>query len=467
MNSISKDFENSYIHQLAHIESMLSRDKLKMLKLINKKIKATWQKATNIDDIYDFEIGAIKFEDFEWELLSNTQLKSIFESKYKSCYLYMMEKDFSKLLRGPLPYYYLVCAKSKISPTKNQDAVDWINNLTEFLKILNLSLSSINETNDENKKFYLAICDHLRLLLILMLNLTISKRYNGENYFYNLSSKDTEIFNLSTYLFDLHTLINNVLFKNKLELDKLSTLINNSINFCFTITKDLLLLDEHIIKQAFKIHRELDCYIENYMAVKHCLKQFNKSLNNFTYVGIMNGGIELPYILANLTNSSLNKISFINLNNNSLYISRHNSMPTLPKMPQIEFNNYILLDDNALTGQTLQNTYNFLKLSNNTVNIFLVRHPNINRVEQSKVYKRIINLDSYKRLIFGMVFDSPFSRLKPNTNWGNEYLDELGIFTKTGDAFLKCLYKNGLFKPNTEVSYIKGVLENGIWIEEK
>ena len=139
----------------------------------------------------------------------------------------------------------------------------------------------------------------------------------------------------------------------------------------------------------------------------------------------------------------------------------------MPQIDNLEFSDYILLDDNALTGQTLQNSYNFLKRQDNDVNIFLVRHPNINRIEQSKIYGHCLNLDNYNKSVFGMVFDSPFSRLKANTNWGNEFLDELGVFTKTGDAFLKCLYKNGLFKQNTEVSYIKGVLKEGIWIEKK
>ncbi|MGN1222586.1 MAG: hypothetical protein ACI4T1_00425 [Christensenellales bacterium] len=467
MDNISKQFDNNYIHKLAQIEASLNADKREIINKINQIIEMSWKKAKNINDVYDFEIGAIKFEDYEWELLKNTKLKSVFESTYKGSYMYIMEKDFSKLLRGPLAYYYLVCSKNKSEPTKAKDATYWINNLTSFIKLLNETLPSIKTINDENKKFYLAICDHLRLLLILMLNLSISKINCGKNYFYNLPNKNDEMLNFSNYLINLHKLMNNTLFKNKIEINKLSNLINNVLNDCTYSTINLHLLDESIVRQAFKIHRELDCYIENYMAIMHCLIQFNKPINNYKFVGIMNGGIELPYILANLTNNSIDKISFINLNNNALYVARHNSKPDLPQVENINLNNYILLDDNALTGQTIQDAYNFLKREQNDVNIFLVRHPNINRIEQSKIYGHTINLDKYKKLIFGMAFDSPFSRLKPNTNWGNEYLDELEVFTKTGDAFLKCLYKNGLFKQNTEVSNIKGALKSSIWKESK
>lgn len=69
-------------------------------------------------------------------------------------------------------------------------------------------------------------------------------------------------------------------------------------------------------------------------------------------------------------------------------------------------------------------------------------------------------MDELNKKAYGMTFDSPYTKIKQNTNYGNEYLDELGIFTLTGDLFLKLLYKNGHFFPNTEVSTIKGVLND-------
>jgi len=466
--NLTSTYNTEYVRQLAEIEKFLNRDKKLLLKKYNNKIKKNWKNLSSIEDIFDLTIGCVKFYDYEWQLAENLKFKQIFESKYNNSYLYMTEDDNHKLLRGPWAYYYMVCAKDKFKPLQRGDVLNWLNNLSEFIKELNNNLGELSKISDENRKFYLAICDHVRLALTLMLNFELAKKNGGKNYIYKISNDDFAICKYSNLFTKIHSLILQTLFEKSFNINDLNLLINELIDMISISISQIETIDMTILYQSFKIHRELDCFIENYFGIKYFIQTFKKKLNDYNFVGIMNGGIELPYIIANIIGAPLDKIYFINLNNNKLYLERHTDIDANQVVDNrsIKTDNYILLDDNALTGRTIEKASNFLS-NNNTVYTALIRHPNINRVEQSKVYNRTLNLSLFKEKYYGMLFDSPFSKLKADTNWGNEYLDEFGTFTKSGEAFLRCLYRNQMFKVNSEVSQLKGFVEEGIWKEQK
>ena len=466
--SLTSTYDVGYVLQLAEIEKFLNCDKKSLLKKYNCKIKKIWENCSSLDDIFDFTIGCVKFYDYEWELANNLKFKQIFENKYTASYLYITEDDNHKLLRGPWAYYYLVCAKDKFKPLQREDVLNWLNNLTEFIKELNSNINELNKVSDENRKFYLAICDHVRLAITLILNFELAKKNGGKNYFYQISTEDVVICKYSNLFTKLHSLILETLFERNFSINDLQLLINELIDLISISINQIETIDMAILYQSFKIHRELDCFIENYLGVKYFIQTFKKNLKCYRFVGIMNGGIELPYIISEIIGTSLDRVSFINLNNNKLYLERHTEIDNNQVIDnrKIKDDNYILLDDNALTGRTIEKATKFLS-NNNKVYTALIRHPNINRIEQSKIYNRTLNLNLFNDRYFGMLFDSPFSRLKENTNWGNEYLDEFGTFTKSGEAFLRCLYRNQMFKENSEVSQLKGFLEEGIWKEQK
>jgi len=464
--SLTNAFNVDYVSQLAKVERFLNKDKKSLLKKYNNKIKKIWQNCSNIEDIFDFTIGCVKFDDYDWELVENLKFKQIFASKYNKSYLYMSEDDNHKLLRGPWAYYYMICAKDKFKPLKRDDVLNWLNNLSDFIKELNNNLAELTKISDENRKFYLAVCDHVRLVITLMLNFEIAKKNEGKNYIYQISSDDYKICKYSNLFIKIHSLILQTLFEKSFNINDLHLLINELLDLISTSINLIEIIDMTILYQSFKIHRELDCFIENYLGIKYFTQTFKKKFNDYNFVGIMNGGIELPYIISNIVGASLDKICFLNLNNNKLYLERHTDIDgnQVVDNRRIKTDNYILLDDNALTGRTIEKASKFLT-NNNEVYTALIRHPNINRIEQSKIYDRTLNLNLFNNKYFGMLFDSPFSKLKENTNWGNEYLDEFGTFTKTGEAFLKCLYRNQMFKENSEVAQLKGFLEDGIWKE--
>jgi hypothetical protein len=51
----------------------------------------------------------------------------------------------------------------------------------------------------------------------------------------------------------------------------------------------------------------------------------------------------------------------------------------------------------------------------------------------------------------GMFNRSPYSKIKERTNYGGEFLYELGVFTISGFKLVEYLYKNGLFEKGSEV----------------
>ena len=464
--TLTNVFNADYVSQLAEVEKFLNKDKKTLLKKYNNKIKKIWQNCSNIEDIFDFTIGCVKFCDYDWELVENLKFKQIFSTKYNNSYLYMTEDDNHKLLRGPWAYYYMICAKDKFKPLKRDDVLNWLNNLSDFINELNNNLEELTKISDENRRFYLAVCDHVRLAITLMLNFELAKKNKGKNYIYQISSDDFEICKYSNLFIKIHSLILQTLFKKSYNINDLHLLINELLDLINVSISQIKIIDITILYQSFKIHRELDCFIENYLGIKYFIQTFKNKLNDYKFVGIMNGGIELPYIISNIVGAPLDKICFLNLNNNKLYLERHLDVDVNQVVDnrRIKTDNYILLDDNALTGRTIEKASKFLT-NNNEVYTALIRHPNINRIEQSKIYNKTLNLNLFNEKYYGMLFDSPFSKLKENTNWGNEYLDEFGTFTKSGEAFLKCLYRNKMFKENSEVAQLKGFLEKGIWKE--
>ena len=117
--------------------------------------------------------------------------------------------------------------------------------------------------------------------------------------------------------------------------------------------------------------------------------------------------------------------------------------------------NYILLDDNLLTGKTMQLAIStFYDIGINVEKIAVVRYPGVNRVSQMFLPNHgAIDYRCFFDFIEGLYFPSPYS-------WRDSYStdiyeDSLGIFDLNRRKILECLVKNGDFSKNSEVLYIK------------
>ena len=88
-----------------------------------------------------------------------------------------------------------------------------------------------------------------------------------------------------------------------------------------------------------------------------------------------------------------------------------NNYGGLSKIGEIDTNNIVLLDDNILTGKTMQLSINSLyDIGINTSNISIVRYPSINRVEQMFMEKHgAVDFNLFFDYVTGLCFCSPYS----------------------------------------------------------
>ena len=93
------------------------------------------------------------------------------------------------------------------------------------------------------------------------------------------------------------------------------------------------------------------------------------------------------------------------------------------------------------------------------MNIIAIRHPNINRLPQIEHFKTAMNLKMIDRMFYGFVTDTPYSKIKSNTNHNNMFVNELNIFSIMTEVFLKALYKNNSFIKDSQVDIFAGYSE--------
>ena len=220
------------------------------------------------------------------------------------------------------------------------------------------------------------------------------------------------------------------------------------------IYSNVLKLNDKVINtKCFTLHREADSFIENSITMKYVADIILNKLDDvsaLTLCGVLSGALELTFMLRSYVMGQC-KVVFISmpcdyLNRQEMNFSR--CSPQIDDGPK-----YIVIDDNVMTGKTLEYVYAYLsdKLSAKIEYFALLRHPDINRIPQMVAYKKAVDLDFLKKYCLGYLNESPYSKIKMDTNLGGEFLDELGVFTLTGDYFLRFLYKNALFSRNSEV----------------
>ena len=124
-------------------------------------------------------------------------------------------------------------------------------------------------------------------------------------------------------------------------------------------------------------------------------------------------------------------------------------------------NDTYLIDDNMMSGVTMQFAYNQLYLNgiNNIKGIFVVRHPNINRIAQLEYFDTALNLNLVDNYIDGMLTDTPYTKIKRGTNYNSMFVNELNIFSIMTEIFLKALYCNNSFIKDSQVDIFLGYSE--------
>lgn len=453
--------EKEYLNKLAK----LLEDKQKCERQVYRKIELLIEKkwgGVNSRDIFEPITGGVKILDWEWEL-DQSNYKKMFSITERHSLCYAMDLEDSKLLRGPLVYYYIVCNKAKKGDLKKNQINNYKKNIIGFLKECKNALKNVSGKQcGENleKKYLLGMVDNIRNILLVLLNIEIGMKRDYRESFLLETGKENSLLPYIQYIKKCYDVFEKLLLKEcniyKVR-EKLMILI------CFTICETQNVFSNVINRENtncfFRLHREADNMYENYVSMKYCIIEYmkkhkSKDLKTIIPCGILSGALELPIVFLNFVSKDLSEYTYINLPGD--YLERHKVWKRNNKeIKDKQGEKVILFDDNVMTGSTIQYAINYIN-SNTLYEVeecIFLRHPEINRIYQMKSYNKAVNVEFLQDECLGYINHSPYSKIREGTNWGGEFLDEVGVFTLTGEFFLRYLFKNGLFQKESEVDY--------------
>ena len=457
----------TYVKNYAKMEYAISEGKCKYLTAYNQIIKDNFNVPNGMDDVFDCSSGSVKIPMYEWEMLdSDNPLKKLFAISDNGSLLYALRDNFNYLLRGSKNYYYFLAnrqVKNNKDYTSWEDVKEWYENNIVFI---NRSLETLNieyqYSDIINKKFFLGLLDNIRNIVLILINHKLIQFYNDKNILINISScKNIDIGKLYNILYLTENLMTKICFENNFlikinEIKEILSLIDFSINKDFF--EFLTMSQEKDYSKEYRTYREIDNFAENYLTVKIDSDKKEKG-NNFGVCGMCYGGLELP-IIYKVIDNNINDVLLFNFGKNiSGYRNKQlvdlrkfniNNLGGILKVGNIQSNNIILLDDNVLTGKTMQLTINSLyDIGINVPNINIVRYPGINRVNQMFMKNHgAVDYNLFFEYVTGLCFQSPYSWVDEMEE--SSYLDSLGVFDLNREKIIECLIKNHDYKNNSK-----------------
>lgn len=490
-----------YKVNLASVEKMAAiKSKEYLYKYSN--ITSAWMNSRDLNqpsiyNIFDIQSGAVKFKNFEWELIpSENEFKKLFMKTGNGSYgdkrpnlLYALMTDTSIILRGPNNYYYGLCFRKdkekEVSPDELIELyINWIEAFRKFLSDASFAIHSINTNSlfqeDYNRKFLFGVMDSIRNILLTLLNALIEKEAEKNIFIWYITEKEKK--EIVGRLYDLaytHTMFMYKLLFGGLYPFALKDYIDLFEHICEFFEPECIddvlqsLIDKDSNKNFFRVWREIDIFVENVMAVDIAMTEFNNSIKNFdkrkvVVHGIRYGSIELPIICQIIGDlSGINIVpSFVgipgkyNEKHSSLesYIEKYGSKGIDHFFNDEDYIN-ILTDDNLMTGRTVQILINDLaKNKCYPDGIIIVRYPSVNRIPHMVLDNHgCPNVDLFFNLIKGLVSSTPYSRLfLPQADSKKRYLDETNVFNKCRQRITRYLFKNGIFSIDSEV-YLQNI----------
>ena len=419
------------------------------------------------NEIFELVTGGIKVFDWEWEL-DNSPYKDLFGEKIDDSYLYAIPLEDSILLRGPYIYYYMACYKEKYKNPTFGLLSKWNDNIQIFIQSLFNCLTKAESQNEINnileRKYHLGILEQLRHIIVVCLNAKLSVNHRNENKFIDYYADNEDIQLFYKELSRCYSLYETLLFVKNINRPMLFENLMGLSIFCKNVSdkvfKEIIFIgNEKLNSRCFNLHREADSFIENYVSIRDMALNVNSQVNLYgkkvALYGVLNGAIEFPALMFHFCGENKYTFNYVCINGD--YLSRHvkSEEQNLPDYDKID-NYAIIMDDNVMTGITLEIAMNYI-LEHDRCKIlkfFLLRHPELNRISQMDALGKAVSIEFLNENCLCLFNHSPYSKIKPKTNYYKEYLDELGVFTLTGEYFLRYLYKNGLFLKNSEVYYV-------------
>ena len=285
-------------------------------------------------------------------------------------------------------------------------------------------------------------------------------------------NKDTIIYKTYTSLLVAEKLMGKISFDNNyiINCKEIELLIKNVI---LIINKFKMDFEKSIEKanysKDFRAYREIDNFAENFITCYLTLQK-DSDIYNKGICGVCYGGLELPILMKSI-DRRISDVSVLKFNKNVTGYSKKQSLDlrffNIFENGGIELlgidkqKDYIIFDDNLLTGKTMQIALTALYDVEIDVNkIVVVRYPSVNRISQMFMPNHgAIDYKHFFDFIEGLYFPSPYSWRDPYSL--NPYEDSLGIFDLNRRKILECLVKNGDYSKKSEVLCVKRKVKNG------
>lgn len=472
--------EADYTKAYARIESKMNFGKNQNIAFFNDLINHKFKMVEGINGLYDSSSGSIKIQMCEWiSIPDNNPLKQFWLKQNNMSLCYAMYDNDNILLRGSQIYYYFLSNRYHDETTgdditTNKMIYNWLNNnKTFYLDALEAmgKIENLNEVN--NMKMILGLIDNIRNYLLILLNEQIVTYNSEKNIIINLEQLDKNalISKIYTILLEADTMMKDISFDKKHQITYRN--IQNLINKVLSINEEFYLsFSNEPVKEnyssCFRAYREIDNFAENFITCYLTAKKDDK-INQKGFCGLCYGGIELPIIMRSIE-SKIEEVSILKFNKNVTGYSKKQSLDLRffnifekGGIELIEINkekDYILLDDNLLTGKTMQLALiSLYDIGINVDKIMVVRYPGVNRISQMFMPNHgAVDYRHFFEFIQGLYFPSPYSRRDPYSP--HQYEDSLGVFDLNRRKISECLIKNGDYSQNSEIVHIKRMVKN-------
>ena len=458
-------------HELALYQDMAES---KFEFLVCKYVKLKFQ----IYDIYDKDTGAIYLTDKDSILLS-TKYKEhpIFKIFDIDCIeshrKYTCNMNNRILLRGPQNYYFGFCYLGDLD-VKNEQIISTLECVKKFIiASKSVQYNEFSYNNILDVKTILAIIDVVRNSVITNLFFCLMKEDNIKDiYVYNDGEN-----RLANDLYDLLKKIENKIYDVILEqncklIEYFDEIVNEFLKLQTTLISEIKENQDDYKNDLYiryRKSREADCGIENIICIKYAIEEIMKqkkeiiSANNLYILGLNYGSIELTAIV----DIMLDKKEISHIAGNimkkfrKVYVEAANMQKNITNT-NIEKNAYyIIVDENIMTGQTLESAKKYLENFNlKLLDIIIIKYPTVARV------KNIINVEYDKYFVLlknikGMLVPTNYSKLCEYRNdFIFPYMDKLGTFDLYKYELLKNLYKNGEYIKESAVARVEKYYKN-------
>lgn len=453
--------EADYTKAYARIESKMNFGKNQNIAFFNDLINHKFKMVEGINGLYDSSSGSIKIQMCEWiSIPDNNPLKQFWLKQNNMSLCYAMYDNDNILLRGSQIYYYFLSNRYHDETTgdditTNKMIYNWLNNnKTFYLDALEAmgKIENLNEVN--NMKMILGLIDNIRNYLLILLNEQIVTYNSEKNTIINLEQLDKNalISKIYTILLEADTMMKDISFDKKHQITYRN--IQNLINKVLSINEEFYLsFSNEPVKEnyssCFRVYREIDNFAENFITCYLTAKKDDK-INQKGFCGLCYGGIELPIIMRSIE-SKIEEVSILKFNKNVTGYSKKQSLDlrffNIFEKGGIELiginkeKDYILLDDNLLTGKTMQLALiSLYDIGINVDKIMVVRYPGVNRISQMFMPNHgAVDYRHFFEFIQGLYFPSPYSRRDHYSPY--QYEDSLGVFDLNRRKISECLIK--------------------------